>query len=531
MTPAPPARPSWAGFGPRSLPILWALPASLAAFLVARCVMLSAKRMLLGDEFFTWYPVTAPFRSMLASTRDTINAAPPLYFVGAWCWAAVFGGSAQSLRLISALAAAAAVLAMFAALRRAYGALAAAAALTVAFMDPELLSQSVSARFYTLLLAETALAVLLYQRMMMRRRPSAGLLAANAALHACMVMTQYFGLVYSGIVLAAVLVTSLLRRRNPVRAGLSIVAGWLVFLPWIPVFRRHMQMGRPTFWIPVPKPGDLAQFYGHYLTGDFWLLALVLCALASAALVLALADRADRRGTRSGIFALRRPEAPLLIMALLLGLVPLAIYFMSTRAGATSSFLERYFLPSALGWAIVLSHVANRVFRLGSLTARRGAARALAGAQAAGVILFIGWCGWNLLGAAHAENAQDMPARLPAAVTPREPVVVEDYHEFLTLHFYSPEPQRYLFLVDPEVGLRVGGGGPAVHQIMATLKRRFPDRFKEVLASGDFLAGATDFWVRVHKLEWWQLRVEHNPDFATVSFISDRRLLHVRRRP
>jgi hypothetical protein len=65
---------------------------------------------------------------------------------------------------------------------------------------------------------------------------------------------------------------------------------------------------------------------------------------------------------------------------------------------------------------------------------------------------------------------------------------------------------------------------------MAALKRQFPDQFKEVMSSSDFLAGATSFWVRVHRLEWWQVRVAHNPAFASDFFISRRRLLHVRRR-
>jgi uncharacterized membrane protein len=486
--------------------------------------------MLLGDEFLTWYPVSAPFRSMLLSTTDTINTNPPLYFIGAWCWACLFGNSAASLRLISALAAAVAILAMFAVLKRAYGTFAALAALTVAFMDPELLSESVSARFHTLMLAEMALAVLLYQRMMIRRRPSVGLLAVNTTIHATLVMTNYLGFIYSGVILGAVLLTCLFRRRSPLRSGLSIVAGWLVFLPWIPVYLRHLRMGRPTIWIPIPNPADLHRYYGHYITGDFWLLAIVLCALATAALVLAMAHRSQRPGGLLQLCAVRRPEVPLLLLVLLLGLIPLALYFISTATGAIPIFLNRYMLPCALGWAIIVAHVTNWVFRLGSFTAHRNSARVLARVQAIAVILFVSYCGWNLVADARVENAQNMPAKLPTTIPLAEPVIVEWYNEFMTLHFYSPEPQRYLFLVDPEVGIKGPRGGNAIHQIMAALKRQFPDQFKEVKSSSDFLDGATSFWVKVHKLEWWQVRVAHNPAFVSDSFISSQRLIHVRRR-
>jgi hypothetical protein len=186
-------------------------------------------------------------------------------------------------------------------------------------------------------------------------------------------MTHYFGLIYSGVILGGVLLTCFFRRRSPLRAGLSIVAGWLVFLPWIPVFLRHLRMGRPTFWIPVPKVVDLRNYFGHYLTDNFSLLAAILCVLAVTAVVFAAARGPGHRMTLSRLLAVRRRETPLLVLAFLFGLVPLMIYFISTRSGGTSSFLERYMLPGAIGWAIVCAHFANRVFRLCSLIARRGA--------------------------------------------------------------------------------------------------------------------------------------------------------------
>jgi hypothetical protein len=508
---------------------VWALPAALAVVFVARCVILSSKRLLLGDEFFTWYPVSASFHAMLASTSDTLNTAPPLYTIGAWLWAAVFGNSAASLRILSALALSVAVFAMFKVLNRAYGPLAAAAALTVAFVDPELLSQSVSARSYTLVLAEMALGILLYQQMMAQPRPSLGLLAANVGLHACLVMTHYFGLIYSGVILAAVLLTCFLRRRSPLRAVLSIVAGWLVFVPWIPVLLLHLQMGKPTFWIPVPTARDLAGYFGHYITGDFWLFVWILFALAAAAWALAAASGPIERSGNLRIWAIRVREAPLLLLALLLSLVPLAIYVLSTRKGGTSSFLDRYMLPGSLGWAIICAHVASRVLRLRLATPPQARARVLARLQAAAVVLFVGWCSFGLIGAARAETAQDLPGRLPARVPVTEPVVVEYYYEFLELHFYSPEARRYLFLVDQAAGVEEGGGGPVNHQIMAALKRNFPDQFKEVVPVGDFLAGATSFWVRTYRLEWWKFRMAHNRDFVADFAIPERRLLHEQR--
>lgn len=508
----------------------WALPLTLGASLVARCLIVSRKRLLFGDEFFTWYPVSAPFRSMLASTTDNLNTSPPLYFILTWAWAHVFGNSAVSLRLASALTAAAAILLMFAVLRQAYGALASAAALTVAFMDPELLAQSVEARFYMLMLAEIALCILLYQRLMQQSRPSIGWLVANAVAHASLVMTHYFGLVYSGVILGAVLLTCLARKRSPLRAAASIVAGWTVFLPWIPVLLRHLQMGKPTFWIPVPTIGDLGDYYRHYLTGDFWLMATVLCGFATVAVIIAAIQRDPRGGSLARLAAVRREEVPLLILAPLFGFVPVVIYVISTRHTGPSSFLDRYMLPGALAWAILCAHLSNRIFRLGSFADGRRAARALPCAQLICVTLLVGWCGWSVVQAALATKVQAAPAVLPSTVPRGEPIVVEYIHEFMGLHFYSPESQRYLFVVDPQAGINAGAGEPANQQVMAALKRNFPDRFREVVFSEEFLASTTGFWVKVHTREWWQTRIANSPTFVCDRVIASERLAHVTRR-
>jgi hypothetical protein len=90
---------------------------------------------------------------------------------------------------------------------------------------------------------------------------------------------------------------------------------------------------------------------------------------------------------------------------------------------------------------------------------------------------------------------------------------------------------RYRFLLDTEAALKAGGGEPANQQVMAALKRHFPEQFPEVMTSGEFLAGTGGFWVKVHKREWWQTRISNDPRFVADSVIPDARLVHVSRRP
>jgi hypothetical protein len=344
-------------------------------------------------------------------------------------------------------------------------------------------------------------------------------------------MTHYFGPIFSGAILGAVLLTCICRRRSALWPALSIVAGWLVFIPWIPIFLLHLRMGKPTFWVTVPDFGDLVGFYGHYLTGGFWMLTFVLGLLAAVAAWAGSRASAAREGGLHRLLAVRPRETPLLMLALAFSLVPLGIYLSSIRPGAASTFLDRYLLPCALGWAILCAHAYGRLFRTGSSGARRGRLRAMAVARTACVALFVGWSGWRVLDTAFSEKAQHLPNLLPAAVPLSEPVVVEYIHEFMALHFYSSESSRYYFVVDPEAGLRAGGGGPANHQIMAGLKRQFPSEFTEVVPYREFLAGNRSFWVKIYNREWWQPRISDNPALVSDAIIADKRLVHVSRRP
>src|SRR5438477_11982047 len=101
----------------------WFLPALLAAAVTAHCAILAGKVLIWADELLSWYPVSGSFGTMLGATTDTINSAPPLYFVAAWFWSHLSGCSPVSLRLFSAVALAAALLILVAVLRTVYGTL------------------------------------------------------------------------------------------------------------------------------------------------------------------------------------------------------------------------------------------------------------------------------------------------------------------------------------------------------------------------------------------------------------------------
>jgi hypothetical protein len=107
--------------------------------------------------------------------------------------------------------------------------------------------------------------------------------------------------------------------------------------------------------------------------------------------------------------------------------------------------------------------------------------------------------------------------------------VVEHIHEFLIAVFYSLEPQRYVFPIDPEVGLLEGPGGATNHQVVAALARQFPDHFGGSKSTADFLRLADKFWVKRGGMHWYSMRVAHNPLFVVDRTESHGELLHVHR--
>jgi 4-amino-4-deoxy-L-arabinose transferase-like glycosyltransferase len=499
------------------------LPALLAATVIGHCAILARKRLFWTDELLTWYPVTGSFGSMVAATMDTINAAPPFYFVLTWFWTFLFGSSAVTLRLFSAVAVAAAVLTMFAVLRRAYGVLPSVLALVVLCTDPYLLAQSAEGRFHSLFLAEVALAVLMCQRLLAHRCAPTRLLVANAAVHACMMLTSYMALFYSVAIFGAVLVSSHLLRRSPIRVCSSIVAGWLVFLPWVPVLMTHLQMSKQG-WIPVPTVATLCAYFEGYLNPNFWGYATILAGSACVAAVVTMIY--GGHWWRDG---LRRREIPLLSLATGFAAVPLIVYWLSTRPAASSMFLERYLLASLLGWAILLAHLAHRAFLMRHHLGLRKVTWAVGAVQIIATSVFVGfYVGSTVKTAWHAAR-EPAPPEILADVPGNEQVVVEHIHGFMRWHFYSPQRARFVFLLDPEVGLKEKGGSPLNHAIMAALKRNFPAQFKEVMPTEEFLSSTSSFWVRPFRgFLWTSTRLENNPAFS-IERNSRKNLLHVQR--
>src|SRR5258708_5271433 len=153
-------------------------------------------------------------------------------------------------------------------------------------------------------------------------------------------------------------------------------------------------------------------------------------------------------------------------------------------------------LASVLGWTILLAHFAHPAFLMRHRRDLRGLTLAITMAQIIVTLAFVGDNIRRMVKTARHTAAEAAPPDIARDLPGHDPIVIEHIHEFLTWHFYSPQPSRYLFVLDPEVGSKEMAGGPLNHAIMGALKRHFPSQFAEVVPSEEFLRTASSFYVR-----------------------------------
>jgi hypothetical protein len=117
----------------------------------------------------------------------------------------------------------------------------------------------------------------------------------------------------------------------------SVVIGWLVFLPWLPIFHRQTAVFQHGSWIPVPTVTDLLEASGLKIN-----LPLALVFIIGFVLL----------NQRQGAGRTRRPQtsaqkALFLLSAIFIVVVPLALWVFSRVD--RSVFWDRYMIASTLG--------------------------------------------------------------------------------------------------------------------------------------------------------------------------------------
>lgn len=453
----------------------------------------SRRRIFHNDELYSYYLLSDPsFFHMWHGFNDAINNSPPLYFAIGWVWVALFGSGETSLRLFSSIAMSSALLVLWRVLRGPFGSLASLLGLALAFSAPLIVYHNANARPYGLFLVCTALCVAAVARN--DRQPlSNWTFFINAASFALLVQSHLFGPVYSLALIAAQIITDVRRGRLRPSLYIAMAAGVATFALYLPFFFNQAENGNPRAWIPPAFPQDLRDFYASIAPGGLGLLGSGASAWLWIALVGAGSLVAAWWSSRQKRVEARRHHQHLLTVAWALLLVPVGVWFASWALKPL--FVNRYMIPSVLGLAMLYAAGCSRFLKLISSADRRVRFRTMA--AVASVTVLIGWTPLVWAQRFLSPNAPTPGSGDKQYGYDALPIVVPMSHDYLQRRHYSPNPDRYFFLLDWTTAVDPVSGdfAPQAYKELSALKRNYPSQFTTVLDQADFLASHPRFLV------------------------------------
>jgi hypothetical protein len=211
----------------------------------------------------------------------------------------------------------------------------------------------------------------MYARLMQNEEASSGtwFLILTLLCQAGLVLSHVFGLIYSILILMALVLYDATKHNLRWKVYLFYAIGWLSLLAWIPGIRNSMAAGKPNPWIQLPT---IRSLFTTYLFEDFfqfswWLKShshielfkivlrgtelIVFVPLAVVFLLCVRRLFARERRTSSD------PKGGFLLVAYFLLAAPVVLFALSYLI--TPVFVPRYLIPSEIGMAIVLAAFAD----------------------------------------------------------------------------------------------------------------------------------------------------------------------------
>jgi mannosyltransferase len=295
------------------------------------------------DEYLTVTDIHNSFLGTLRAVRD-VEVNPPLYFVIAWGWQKVLGGSEIALRSLSALLGTATVPVVYAAARELASRRAGLIAAALTATSPLLIWYSQDTRTYPLLVFLSALSFLFFIYSLNRDEPR--WLLAWALVSVLDLGTHYFAV----MVVVPEAAWLLLRARAPrSRAMLAVAGVGCAGLALIPLYAAQQDHPvKPGWWIAYLDRSDrLLALPQHFVAGLSvpWRALPVLVGGGLVVAVVYALITADRRSRRAFAVA-----GGIGLAGLLLAIVPA---FFGHDYVITKNAIELW-LPLAVAVAVAL---------------------------------------------------------------------------------------------------------------------------------------------------------------------------------
>jgi hypothetical protein len=481
----------------------YVVPLLISMTLLLSCMIISPKKYFWNDELYSYYFLAdQSFNHMLVAFNDKINNTPILYFALGWVWARFFGAGELSLRLFSSVGICIACVVTWITLRRTYSFLPTALGLlTVVCTSSLILDQNAEARMYGLFLAVCALGLLQFDTLNRSNVESRLNLIVNICIHAAMVNTHLFGIFYSGAIFLTQVVWDAYRQVFRTRVYLSIMLGGLSLIFYIPTFLIQADAGKPRTWIPSPTLTDLTRlmdlssptFFQARVLGWILLMAGVLFLINSYH---SKTPQVDERSVQDRAADSKTLEIPLILVAFSYLIVPVFVWFVSRAVKPI--FIERYLIPSCLGWMIIIASSSSLLLR------RAQFHKFLPPLQSKDITNVLQCVGHSIVSAVLIAYLLQQPIQFAKKYSKQErpdayayeygysnlPIVVSFGGRFVPKFHYSSERQRYFFVLDWEAALDKHSGlfPPQEYKHLDALKRIYPDRFNDnIIQSENFL--------------------------------------------
>ncbi|HEX5220576.1 MAG TPA: hypothetical protein VFZ59_13480 [Verrucomicrobiae bacterium] len=329
---------------------------ALALSLLAAFLIKSNKTYLGHDDLCTTTLVANPnFGQMLETIRSGGEVNPPLLFVIGWSVARVFGTGELPMRALSAIPLILAAVVTFRLLRRSVGWGAAALATAMVFgLSRAVFDLMQTARYYGLLVLLGALAASVFLNLSKVAKPGWPLLLWVFLIHSALVWLHLFGLFFSGMWLAALVVSDWLRGKRLIRVYAAVLTAWATFVFWVPALKVQLQVTRDGTWTPRMPFGLFVDEPAMQTP-----LATVMLILAALALVAVLTK--PEEGT------LARNRLPSDLVSLLILSLSWMAVTVATWAGSYVTkpfYMQRYVAPCLVALTVLVALGAWLVKRL-----------------------------------------------------------------------------------------------------------------------------------------------------------------------
>lgn len=305
------------------------------------------------DEALSLNIAQLPLHDLPEALRH--DGSPPLYYLLLHGWIGLFGTSTTAVRALSSVFALASLPLIWLLGRRVADATSGWIALLLLSTSPFAVRYATETRMYALVLALVLAGGCLLVASL--DRPTLPRLAGVAVVTGALLLTHYWSLYLLTIVGAVLLGLSARgsRRAAARRSVAAVVAGGVLFLPWLPSFlfqARHT--GTP--WIAAPRAAavlsSVGAWSGGLTTGWGGLLLLVLVALV----VVALLGRRHGDALLLTVPVVARPAAALAFISLgtlVLGIALAAVTSAGYAPRYSSVAVGPFLVTAAIGAAVL----------------------------------------------------------------------------------------------------------------------------------------------------------------------------------